>query len=137
MTGSHMAQVEVDDDDRTVPNAFMCSAAGHPFWDVCLAKVIEKLGEYGESDIAGPRMIHDVLSYWDDDEYKDQWGILAVLNPEYIFPITWADGEDGLSECDFEAPNFNSEQCKAAFPDAYAISYRPHKWDLKQFAMSY
>ncbi len=127
-----LARVEIDEGDETVPNAFMCSAAGHPFWDVCLAKVIDNLGETEDDDIAGPRMIHDVLSYWDDDEYKDEWGTISILDPDYVFPISWSGDEEGMSECDLDSHQFDSDKCKESFANAFAISYRPHMWDGKQ-----
>ena len=124
-----LARVELNEDDDAVPNAFMCSAAGHPFWDVCLAKIIEVLGENEDDVIAGPGMIYDVLSYWDDDEYKDQWGTISILNADYVFPISWSEGEEGIPECDLDAQEFDSDRCKEAFPNAFAISYRSHSWD--------
>ena len=110
-----------------VPNAFMCSAAGHPFWDVCLAKIIQTVDQPRVDNLAGPRMLHDVLAEWDDDEYKES-GELSILHHEYIFPFSWLD-EDGHPECDYTSPDFDSDACKQAYPEAFAITYWAHNWN--------
>ena len=104
----------------------LCSSAGHPFFDHCIAKVIENFDQWQTENIAGPGMLHDVLNSWDDSNSKAH-GRVTILDSKHIFPFSWLDNE-GRMECDFNAPEFDSQKCKQAYPDAFAITYWAHTW---------
>lgn len=62
---------------------------------------------------------------------------LTVLDPAVIYPINWLDTmwahedsaeDNGLSVCDPANRYFSDDECKARFPDAYAITYWSHSW---------
>jgi hypothetical protein len=75
------------------------------------------------------------------------WGVcaggppsdLTLLPPGTIYPIDWRHQHPGWSwfpgqeeglpaACWVEKPTFDVEDCKKAFPDAYAITYWTHSW---------
>ena len=83
--------------------------------------------------VTGPVMLYNAVK-----AYRRANGTgLAVLEPGVIYPINWLDTmwahedsieENELSICDPANRHFSDTDCKARFPDAYAITYWSHSW---------
>ena len=115
--------------EHSIPNAFMASAPGHPFWMYCFAQMLSAhlgipIGSYVETT-TGPIMLKQAL-----DEYRRSQddGDVVVLPQEYIFPIVWSDPATHHQDCNWGASNFSSAACHSHFEDAYAVTYWAHGW---------
>ncbi len=84
--------------EHSIPNSFMASAPGHPFWMFCFAKMLSanlanRVGSFVET-VTGPIMLKQAL-----DEYRRRQeqgrvthdGEVVVLPQELIYPIVWSD----------------------------------------------
>lgn len=115
--------------EHSIPNSFMASAPGHPFWMFCFARMLSAhigipIGSYVETT-TGPIMLKQAL-----DEYRrsqDDKDII-VLPQEYVFPIVWSDPATHYRDCNWGASNFSSAACHSHFENAYAVTYWAHGW---------
>ncbi|KAL3153367.1 hypothetical protein ABBQ38_011707 [Trebouxia sp. C0009 RCD-2024] len=116
--------------EHSIPNSFMASIPGHPFWMFCFAKMLSAhlgiaIGSYVEAT-TGPIMLKNAL-----DEYRhttQDSEDIAVLPQEYIFPIVWSDPATHHRDCSWGAANYSSAACHRHFEDAYAVTYWAHGW---------
>lgn len=52
---------------------------------------------------------------------------IKILEPKFVFPNSWIGG--ALKPvCNLRHAQFDPKQCKALYPDAYAITYFAHSW---------
>ncbi|CAK0786783.1 hypothetical protein CVIRNUC_009997 [Coccomyxa viridis] len=135
---------------KLVPNAWMASVPRHPFWLICLQRMIRNTGYLegymeAESDmnknkterlvpvaehITGPALMTQGLEI---NERLGGKGV-HVIPAKYMYPFHWlmTDPDSGGSEeyevCDVRHKRFDDEACKALFPQAYAITYWTHSW---------
>ncbi len=141
------------DHDENIPNAWMLSTPGHPFWLFCGMMMVKRatMGINGAENLTGPKMLTLAV-----EEYartmslisgKDYGSVLKgstmihdlqVLEPGLIYPVSWYHPK-GLSEfCEsFGKPALTDsidksvkdpEKCKQSLPNAYAITYWAHSW---------
>lgn len=119
--------------EHSVPNSFMASTPGHPFWMFCFAKMLSanlanRVGSYVET-VTGPIMLKQAL-----DEYRQRQDESAnddnvvVLPQNLIYPIVWSDPATHYPDCNWGASNFSSEACHSHFEDAYTVTYWAHGW---------
>ncbi|CAL5222187.1 g4515 [Coccomyxa viridis] len=138
-----LAEMTDEDWDQAIPNAWLASEKGHPFWLFCIQQIIKAAGSCAATNTdrwdwleatTGPVMLfHAVQAY--KAVYPKAPG-LNILKPGLIYPIDWRrtvwgpnDGPgDEFSVCNPPHPYFNEEGCKARFPQAYAITYWTHTW---------
>lgn len=137
-----LALMTDEDWDQKVPNAWLASTKGHPFWMFCMQQIIKAAGSCAATNTdrwdwleatTGPVMLYHAV-----ETYKKVKGMsgITLLPPGVIYPIDWRrtvwgpkDGPgDEFSVCNPPHPNFNEAQCKARFPQAYAITYWTHTW---------
>ena len=115
--------------EHSIPNSFMASAPGHPFWMYCFAQMLSAhlgipIGSYVETT-TGPIMLKQTLDvYRNSQDDRD----IVVLPQEYIYPIVWSDPATHYKDCNWGASNFSSAACHRHFEDAYAVTYWAHGW---------
>ncbi|CAK0786610.1 hypothetical protein CVIRNUC_009824 [Coccomyxa viridis] len=80
--------------------------------------------------VTGPGMLYEALQVY-HSVYPDLDGV-TILDPSLIYPISWTNPKFEIGNrkaCDIRTPEtFNSTQCAAEFPDAYAVTYWTHGW---------
>ncbi|KAJ3293230.1 hypothetical protein HDU79_000599 [Rhizoclosmatium sp. JEL0117] len=125
-----------------IPNAWMASKPGHPFW-MHAAKLMmtlaEEKREMSVEEMTGPIVIY--RSFYEYDalrkEKKDELDPVTLVEPYAIFPYSWTpiSPDDLHSICSQQSPKFNQVEClKQVDPEnkSYAISYWSHTWDKKR-----
>ena len=132
-----LAYMGKDEDwGHNIPNAFMASAPGHPFWWYCISRVMlthieDDRWDYVEAT-TGPAMLKEALT-----DYRTQCrDDITILPSETIYPFDWhqtwlhadQDTMASINVCVGNHHDFNANRCKAQFPDAYAITYWTHSW---------
>ncbi|KAK9834860.1 hypothetical protein WJX81_004486 [Elliptochloris bilobata] len=125
--------------DHAIPNAWMASVRGHPFWLFALQQIIKAAGEHNTSrwdfveTVTGPVMLYNAVKAY---RRVNSTG-LNVLEPGVIYPINWLDTmwvheesaeDNAMTVCDPANRHFSDTECKKRFPDAYAITYWSHSW---------
>ena len=122
--------------EHSVPNSFMASVPGHPFWMFCFAKMLsvnighKSIGSYVER-MTGPIMLKEAL-----DEYRhlqNQAGAnkeldITILPQQQVYPIVWSDPATHYPDCNWAARDFSIAACHSHFEDAYAVTYWAHGW---------
>ena len=119
--------------EHSIPNSFMASVPGHPFWMFCFARMLsanlaDRVGSYVET-MTGPIMLKQAL-----DEYRHSQSEtvdtskVTVLPQEILYPIVWSDPATHHRDCNWAASDFSSDACHSHFQDAYAVTYWAHGW---------
>jgi len=122
--------------DENIPNAWMASSPGHPFWMFCLMEIAKGsvlmncegddcTRDYIIERTTGPWMLWRSVRYFQNygDPKKD--GTLTILEPKIVYPINWnapypvSCKDDGT---------WNETACYQQFPDSFAITYWSHGW---------
>lgn len=76
---------------HSIPNAFMCSSPGHPYWDFALRHIVEKVAREAVvtdsnwdhvEQTAGPGMLHAACEDWTATIGE----AIPLLPPESIYP---------------------------------------------------
>ncbi|KAK9861333.1 hypothetical protein WJX84_001856, partial [Apatococcus fuscideae] len=79
---------------HSIPNAFMCSSPGHPYWDFALRHIVEKVAREAVvtdsnwdhvEQTAGPGMLHAACEDWTATIGE----AIPLLPPESIYPYDW------------------------------------------------
>ncbi|MEW5319555.1 MAG: hypothetical protein WDW38_010700 [Sanguina aurantia] len=89
-----------DSFSHSVPNAFMASVPGHPFWKFCIATSLMRwmvqltLQEgvwYGPESITGPVVLKDAVDVYQEfhRENAPARGRLTILPAGTIYPVDW------------------------------------------------
>ncbi|KAK9234067.1 nucleotide-diphospho-sugar transferase [Lipomyces kononenkoae] len=124
---------------HSIPNAWMASTPGHPFFLLSIEGVMEKMNEGDPTKIkpetlTGPVVLRQRINLYrdkfsDSDELRERlntspmvnvFGLqdrmkhsLEVLPFWYIYPYSWnRDGEEFRSLCSANSPNYDREGCK-------------------------
>ena len=119
--------------EHSVPNSFMASTPGHPFWMFCLAKMLSvhlsrEAGSYVER-MTGPIMLKQALDEYNVQRDNNGAGAGVVVLPQpLLYPIVWSDPATHHADCSWGAANFSSKACHSHFEDAYAVTYWAHGW---------
>ena len=131
-----------DSSDHSIPNAWMGSTPGHPFWLLPLEWTSEKFGQLGSAEtLTGPEALYATINRYNDDfdqgqgskmdEYyeKSPWRHLfkagdkdvSTLPPQSlvilpfweIYPYSWQrDGDMFRQFCWVLSEEFNAARCK-------------------------
>jgi hypothetical protein len=121
------------DDFNNVPNAWMASAPGRPFWTFFARVVAARapgLAHRRPEDVTGPIALYQALQLWRCLGRGD----VDVLPPGRVFVKDWTD-EAGWprfeAACAEEkvAAESGGERCLAEFPDAHVLTYWAHTWE--------
>jgi hypothetical protein len=131
---------------HNVPNAWMISTPGHPFWLYCITKIMQHMteGGNGAEHLTGPVMLYRAAQDYAETQRRitgtSSPGVengatkvfdLTVLKPGLIYPFDWHKPQkDQANICAAsKSQNLNDEKCKAQFPEAYTITYWTHSWE--------
>jgi len=130
---------------HNIPNAWMASSPGHPFW-LFLAHVIherysdilrkQERGEdapnLGIEELTGPVVLKQAYDTW-QCTLGDEKVRMQVLDPGYVFVCNWNNHE----EAEYYAKKCNGtriteekqqKQCLKAFPNAHVLTFWTHTW---------
>lgn len=147
-TGAVIGAMVGDDWDQALPNAWLASPPGDPFWLFALHHVIKMAGAFALHGTArcsvpprwdwlegttGPAMLYHAA-----DAYRAA-GLtnLTILAPGFVYPVDWRKTQwgrgpgkpaDEWSVCRPDHPAWDEAACVAKFPDAYAVTYWAHTW---------
>lgn len=120
---------------QNIPNAWMASSPGHPFWMFCLMEIakgsslLQCEGEACTRDYivertTGPWMLWRSVRYF--QTYADpKDGSLTILEPKVVYPINWNAPYPDVCKDD---EGWNETACYQQFPDSHAITYWSHGW---------
>ena len=144
-----------DDSEHSIPNAWMASMPGHPFWLLPLERIQAKLKEGGEPEyLTGPVALqieaqaylkdyHEKHETIDERYAKSGWknlyrgcilDTMEVLPFWAIYPYSWQrDGDPFKKYCLVGQENFDSKRCKDVVGTeawgSWSITYWSHSWD--------
>ncbi|KAI9345620.1 nucleotide-diphospho-sugar transferase [Obelidium mucronatum] len=127
-----------------IPNAWMASKPGHPFW-MHAAKLMMSLAQEKRDmpveEKTGPiviyRAYYEYSELQKDANGKDQFSSITLADPQSIFPYSWTpvSSKELHMICSQQSPQFDQVAClKAVDPEhkSFAISYWSHTWDKKR-----
>ncbi len=127
-----------EDYDQGIPNAFMASKRGHPFWHYVLHDIMKQVWTAGldgnlpgPEEVTGPKPLYlAVKKYTEHMLANNQSNDIHVLEEE-VFPLSWTEHEtiDNLGCC-FSTSNksFDPHCCRMAFPKAYVMTFWTKLW---------
>lgn len=140
---------------NSIPNAWMASTPGHPFFLIVLESVMKKLSEgdlNSVEGVTGPGKLWDMIGEYQAPEgkwvgealdkhvaknptakqFNPRKGLqhsIEVLPFQYIFPYSWErDGEAYREVCWATKPNFSAERCKQLLATDHWPSYAITYW---------
>ncbi|KAI9152416.1 hypothetical protein H9P43_009207 [Blastocladiella emersonii ATCC 22665] len=137
-----LAFMSQDDNAHNVPNAWMASTPGHPFWLLAIAQVVARSAAGAGSGIVeavtGPRMLTELARMWGGACSSTEWspaarqvaGDVTVLEAGVIYPYDWTRPGGLQAVCSASSSAFDAAKCKAHFPDAFTITYWSHSWGM-------
>ena len=117
---------------HSIPNSFMASVPGHPFWMFCLAKMLSvhfkrDVGSYVER-MTGPIMLKQALEEYSASKQSKIDPDVVVLPQPLLYPIVWSGPTTHYTDCRWGVSNFSVTACHSHFEDAYAVTYWTHGW---------
>lgn len=142
---------------NSIPNAWMASTPGHPFFLIILESVMKAMAD-GSSDgqspesVTGPARLYDMINEYLDPkgkyvgealdlhvsknptakQFNPRKGLqhsIEVLPFQYIFPYSWQrDGEAFREVCWATKATFNAERCKLLLATDHWPSYTITYW---------
>ncbi|KAG8532492.1 uncharacterized protein KY384_002369 [Bacidia gigantensis] len=141
--------------EHSIPNAWMASTPGHPFWLLPLEKIKTGSNSGGQAEyVTGPAALYKEVETYRvkyhneenaiDERYaKSGWGKLypghategmEVLPFWAIYPYSWQrDGDPYKEYCLVGQNAFNSTRCKEVVGTqawgSWSITYWSHSWD--------
>ncbi|KAI9208643.1 nucleotide-diphospho-sugar transferase [Polychytrium aggregatum] len=116
--------------EHSLPNAWMASAPGHPFWMFVVNEIMRAFRRSDANttaeELAGPVVLFRTYS-----NHNDIQG--------YIYPYSWANAHQIGAICSAQSPQFNGSACKLALgaegkpgQQPYTITYWSHSWGEQQ-----
>ncbi|KAL9630835.1 MAG: hypothetical protein Q9164_006217 [Protoblastenia rupestris] len=147
-----------DNSEHSIPNAWMASTPGHPFWLLPLEKIRDNINNGGFPEVlTGPISLRAQISDYQVryhgqqtsshnlDEYyaRGPWAALypprdleelEILPFWMIYPYSWQrDGDAYRAHCLVGQELFNSTRCKEVLSvrawGSWSITYWSHSWD--------
>ncbi|MFE4513405.1 glycosyltransferase [Kitasatospora sp. NPDC056783] len=142
-------------DSHSIPNAFMYSPAGHPFWVLVLAMAKARVAEPFIEAATGPVLLHDAVQKY--SEVKDSAAALrgirgvpevaaaldvgvvdplpevTVLPPRFFYPLSWAIPEHRREIASLSAGLHSTESRRIidgmrSSADTYAFTFWFRSW---------
>lgn len=116
--------------ELAVPNAFVASIPGHPFWwyvvkHVLMAVASDQIGNDDAFRTTGPIMLKNAI-----DQYHKLSPLqdLTIFLPDKIYAVDFYWREDPnmwstFACCYAASQDFNTTHCKLLFPDSYSVTY--------------
>ncbi|KAI8813742.1 nucleotide-diphospho-sugar transferase, partial [Cladochytrium replicatum] len=122
--------------EHNVPNAWMASRPGHPFWIHCLMVVEARYRILNVEKMTGPVLLIDAYRDYMVRMPQELREPIFFLEPGVIFPFDWHDVPKHVYEiCCAALDTFDPERCKALYNSttaarekAWTITYWSHSW---------
>ncbi|KAL2913919.1 hypothetical protein HK105_206653 [Polyrhizophydium stewartii] len=117
--------------EHNIPNAWMASAPGHPFWIYLLERMNKMKLEGGVEAATGPVVLYRALREFETKLYNETMPPITYLSRELIFPYDWHNSQPYSTFCSSQSAFINTTRCKQTIdPDhrAYTITYWSHSW---------
>lgn len=116
--------------EHNVPNAWMASVPGHPFWLFCLNHITTQLnsGRMGAEAVTGPIMLRDAVRLYRLYTEADD---LTLLPPRTIYN----DWRRKPPSCRRQSDTYNTTECIRHYKDDttfYAMSIWTHGWTQQE-----
>lgn len=131
------------ENDQSVANCIMASAPGHPFWIHLLTNIVQSAtnaAHWHAVDAikeSGPMAVSK--AYWEFSSKTELLPITVtapgVLVNRYLKNFLAGEPEPCAYQGNEQA-TFNATACKAANPEAYAVSYWTGSWQKKRMLAS-
>lgn len=122
--------------EHNVPNAWMGSVPGHPFWIHMLEKIKTDLvsnSDAGAEALTGPAQEFNALNGFKAKYYQElYYGKVNYVEAGLIFPYDWHNNGGLADICSAQSPIFNTTHCHEKMHldhRAYTITYWSHAWD--------
>ena len=131
--------------EHNIPNAWMASSPGHPFW-LFLVRIIQERylailmkeaqgdtsTDVGVESLTGPVILKEAYDTW-RCVFGDERGKLETLDPGYVFISNWNKEEEAnyfSKVCNGSTINTEQQQkrCLKAFPNAHVLTFWTHTW---------
>lgn len=133
------------DFEHSIPNAFLASPPGHPFWLLCISLISANANLPGRSKPearTGPIMLYEAVSAYaslygpqipprpdKDIAAPDEPRGVSILTPGMIYPYSWRERLSAdMHDCWVANPTYEEEKCIERYPEAYTITYWSHSW---------
>jgi hypothetical protein len=127
--------------NQNIPNAWLASSPGHPFW-IFFAEVVTKYvhllqrdNQYVQAEqIAGPMILKQSLDAWNDIYKSDP--TVGIIKAGKVYVDDWHEFHGPQTRSTFysQCPRERIHQkqaeqrCRKAYPDAYALTFWTHSW---------
>lgn len=127
--------------NQNIPNAWLASSPGHPFW-IFFAQVVTKFvgllqrdNQYVQAEqIAGPMILKQSLDAWNDIYGSDP--TVEIIKAGKVYVDDWHEFHGPnvrlkfYSNCPREMIHQKrfEQRCRKAYPDAYALTFWTHTW---------
>ncbi|KAI9345624.1 nucleotide-diphospho-sugar transferase [Obelidium mucronatum] len=116
-----------------LPNAWMASRPGHPFWLLCAKLMMEYTNDMTVEELTGPVMIWRALTEYIRLGWHKENSVY-IADSRFVFPYswTWPSGEREHSVCSKQRATFNASKCLDMVDphgEAFTITYWSHSWE--------
>ncbi|EGF76953.1 hypothetical protein BATDEDRAFT_92119 [Batrachochytrium dendrobatidis JAM81] len=114
-----------------IPNAWMGSAPGHPFWLHLLRMIRDRPIDGRIESMSGPTIMYQALKEFEQKYYNESMPPITYMAKELILPYDWHDTKDLISICSAQRDTIDPDLCKEKVdPEhkAFAITYWSHSW---------
>ncbi|EGF78422.1 hypothetical protein BATDEDRAFT_90632 [Batrachochytrium dendrobatidis JAM81] len=125
--------------EHNIPNPWLGSAPGHPFWIYLLEKIKNATLSSQVEVSTGPVVLYKALKEFEQEKMNENILPITYIAPEMILPYDWHNNKGLGHLCSAQSGGFDPEECKKRIdPDknAYAITYWSHTWEGKEDQVS-
>ncbi|XJO74375.1 hypothetical protein BDV3_005201 [Batrachochytrium dendrobatidis] len=116
---------------HNIPNPWMGSIPGHPFWLFLLKKIKDRPITTSVELLTGPIVLYEALKEFDQQVLNESIPPITYIAPEWILPYDWHNMKGLGHICSAQSERFNPIECKKnADPNnqAFAFTYWSHSW---------
>eukprot|EP00842_Homolaphlyctis_polyrhiza_P006674 jgi/Hompol1/7007/HPOL_003817-RA len=117
--------------EHNIPNPWMGSAPGHPFWIHMLKNIQSKTEVDGVEALTGPVMLFQSLREFEILYQNETLPPITYMAREFILPYDWHDNKGLAGICSAQSDNIDPEACKKKIDPhnkAFSITYWSHSW---------
>ena len=126
------------DYDQGIPNAFMASTPGHPFWHYVLHQTIKRVWIHGLSGnlpgaeiVTGPEPLYYAFKQYNENVLARKGSSDIHVFENEIYPVSWTEHDtlDNLGCCHAKSnKTFDRACCRELFPKAYVLTFWTTMW---------
>ncbi|KAJ1336525.1 hypothetical protein BSLG_007309 [Batrachochytrium salamandrivorans] len=117
--------------DNNIPNAWMGSIPGHPFWLFLLKRISSNELPGRVEAVAGPMALREGAVAYSAFHGVVNTFPIHYVEPGIVFPYDWHRPEGVWKICSAQSPKANFTMCKQILDPkhrAYSITYWSHTW---------